>query len=303
MKSDDVRPASIWGWVVAIVLAAVLFAIYVSTRDVAERYQVSDYKTRRDNRYCGTENWTGGGKPPTNGAANWGDTAEQRQYELCQQWRSANATEEQAFVSLLQFGLGIAGAAGLAATVYYAFRAARAAENQVKESRRSVDALVRAEGAQLFCHAGLAELAQEVRDIARDVTYGRVSCAYPIMLPHVALIMTNYGRSPATLRDIGCNIAIGNLPKVPSYQKVKWPEKTILPPGESTPTNYSAPESVSNRTFVNLRHGHTPMHVVVRILYADVFGDDHELRIIWRFDPNKVEFVRVHDDSAYNMNT
>jgi hypothetical protein len=69
----------------------------------------------------------------------------EKEYELCQLWRSAQATRSQADATWWQVGIGIITVIGLAATVYWAAKTGRAAADAAEHAARAVEVQVRLE--------------------------------------------------------------------------------------------------------------------------------------------------------------
>lgn len=168
------RPASVWGWIVAGILAAIIFGEYVATRNLFENHQVGDQKSRRYNRYCGSKFWSIYRKPPTYGPPYWGYTTEERKYELCQQWRSAHAAEEQAIIGWVQIGIGVAGLVAVALTTVFAYGAAKWARNTWRMTERPWIMI-------------------ETVALDSDVDIDETACTF-----RIACSVKNIGRVPAT---------------------------------------------------------------------------------------------------------
>jgi hypothetical protein len=112
------------------------------------------------------------------------ETANQRNHELCQQWRSAQAAEDATRVAWIQLWFGLAGLAGLSLTVYFAAQSAKAASEAAQETARAVDVQVRIEQPLLM----VDEL---------DVTSNRKWVNFSIR---------NYGKTPAVLVKVYCDL-------------------------------------------------------------------------------------------------
>lgn len=125
------------GWVVACVLAAILFGEAMATRSIFDRYKDQGEKTYRSDYYCSTKPRFIEGKPaaPSNPKGHDGGS-EKSEYELCQQWRAAEAAEEAAIVAWIQLPFSVVGIGLVILATVFAAKSARAAIQTVETQVR-----------------------------------------------------------------------------------------------------------------------------------------------------------------------
>ena len=102
-------------------------------------------------------------------------------YDLCQQWRMAEAAERALIISWVQLGFGFLGIAGLLATVIYSAMAATAA-------RRSADI-----SAQAFVNSERAWITTKLEEVG-DLRLSRKQTFFGL---GIKLRNTNIGKTPA----------------------------------------------------------------------------------------------------------
>jgi hypothetical protein len=177
------------------------------------------------------------------------------EYDSCQQWRSAEATAQQACVAELQFWVGgwisVFGLAGLLGTIVYAAKSARAAGDAAKEMAREVEVQIRAEGPFLF--------------VEEIVTTDNAPST-------ITVRVRNAGKSPAILIEwtLDCQTHLDTLPAgEPTYGRPK-PLADINLTSEGLPRPlwwYFFGEKLEP-TFDN----DAPAVLWGYILYKDIFG-------------------------------
>ena len=140
-----------------ILLALGVVAVGISAIVVAE------HLAGRDPLRCHERNYAA--QPRTNGpkissgtvetpyeAPNCAEPKDDKQDDLCQQRRMAQAADEAACIARWQFWISLFGLGGLLGTVVYAAKSARAASQAARETARSVDVQTRIEGPLLHIH-------------------------------------------------------------------------------------------------------------------------------------------------------
>jgi len=121
----------------------------------------------------------------------------EKEYELCQAWRSADAAKEAASVAWLQILLSAIALVGLYYTARYTAKAANAAADAAEHAARSVDVQIRAERALLYVEVTVNQEGQ---------------------LPFI--LIKNAGKTPAILIEGVASLQVdGVLPVSPVYGK------------------------------------------------------------------------------------
>jgi hypothetical protein len=115
----------------------VLFGEFLATRSIFEGYKQQDQQSRRRERYCKAQANIAARNDAADGEAKKAEPGEDRQYELCQQWRSAEAAEDSAIVAWFQFGVAGAALIGVAIATYFAGGAYWAARRRAAQSSHS----------------------------------------------------------------------------------------------------------------------------------------------------------------------
>lgn len=175
-------------------------------------------------------------------------------------------------------------------------------DKAAEAARQSADVLSRAEGAQVFAQPELDEFYKTLTKAWPSFVSEDRSGDSTIAFSKIPIEIINYGKSPATLRDLRWGMVLGPLPDEPFYTKLDWPNKTILADGVSARTSF-IPITLSISDFNKAATGQLDIYHYGRILYADAFADDHELRVLWKFDASSKTFWRVYEKSEYNKNT
>ena len=136
----------------------------------------------------------------------------EKEYELCQAWRSANAAEEAASTAWLQIILSLGALVGLYFTVRYTAQSARAASNAAIQMSREIDIQLRVEKPFLT-------VARTVKDYS---------------LPNQLIVMIgNNGKTAATLLDysLECAVGVDGLTGQPAYRQPTSKNNELLERG------------------------------------------------------------------------
>jgi hypothetical protein len=203
-----------------------------------------------------------------------------RQSELCAQWKAADAATDAAYWAWASFWLGLAGTVGLIATLYYTRKAVLAAEEATKDADKALEIAARNADAaaqqvtvaqstarhQLRAYIGVAKVTLDVS--SSNMIMDRIT---------VTVALKNFGQTPARVHTF-LWLTIHDEAKefsVPEHV----PPREYLAPGATTEIvqRLSPPSDDSER----LRNGQARLHAIARFEYEDIFGADHGHSISW----------------------
>jgi hypothetical protein len=229
--------------------------------------------------------------------------------DLCEQRRMSKAAEDTVNLNKIQIVIGAITIFGLALTVYYARKAANAADDAAKyghiaaeatviaanAARDSADALPALERAYVFVELSpdasvnimsAIHRLQRRRDLRPDDdTIVQVTVMYRIK---------NYGKTPAIVKSEAGEIhRLIELPdQVRYYDNVMADivvcSSEVYPPREDG--WFILNQNICAETGASIERGDSFLWVYGHILYQDVFGSEHETRFCWRYNGSAQAF-------------
>lgn len=221
--------------------------------------------------------------------------AEQREKDdLIAQQQMANATKRMVTVGWWQFGLGCLGLLLLAITAWYAYRAAVAAENAVKEAKKTTR--IAAETNVFFHESSQKELRAYL-----SLSPGGVGFAFPgdgrliVFAAH-----KNNGQTPA--KNARLFIQAEKLP-YPLPKEFRFPSESFLPgvnvihPGDSFTVSLNVDISPHD---VIWGDGTSRIYVFAYLFYVDVFKKERHTRACWSYDCGALHSVAEKFEQAAN---
>jgi hypothetical protein len=219
--------------------------------------------------------------------------------DICVQLRIAEAAEVQAVYAFRSFCVLVATLMAAAWAAICTGQAATEGKRSANAATKSADALVRAEGAQIFITPSTVEL----RDtLGKQWTTLQGKTVEIVKFSNVAIQLHNLGKSPATIRAIYGGINCGGLPATPLYSQAQsLTISTIAPQGHADA--FYGPPGITPQEIEAVQAGTTPFHFFCKAVYADVFDNTHELCVMWKYNLNRKTFDRVWDKGEYTKNT
>lgn len=228
---------------------------------------------------------------PVDGGCKAGE--DNRRSDLCAQWKaadaamsSADAAEEQVFISWLALLLGTVTMAAAIAAAMYARRAAVATENTVEIARNTADGAgealsVAAKNADAV--ANQVALAERHGEFRLRAYVAAVDLTWSIddsnaMWVHISI--KNSGLTPALDVQTGCALTFHRMGENEPVAMGSYSGSTVLSSNEKitikTGTN-PAPEKIEN-----ILAGDWHIVVVAIVVYCDVFGKSHHTKLRYR---------------------
>ncbi len=190
---------------------------------------------------------------------NSAEPTDHKEYDLCQQWRMAEAAQQAVRAAYLQTMIGWLGLGGLIATVIYAAKAAFGAVDAASSAAKSVEDTVRIEQPIVLIHK------------IHPGEYGAPTVP-------IEFCISNFGKSPAILIEVFARSYLHDElpphpPEVPEDLKplAERVQGRVLEPGKpmtqralSVPREDDFQEFTSGQTKKRYLFGH--------VIYEDIFG-------------------------------
>lgn len=216
------------------------------------------------------------------------------QADLCQQWRSALAAEQQLEWSRKQFWIGTISIAGLIGSLIFTGWAAVAAGRAAQAATDTVRATRDSERARIFCDKLDIPLG------AADKIYGGSVGWHPFYLRYA---LVNLGRTPAIITEICAEIQIvDKLPKnrIMTYG-TRYISEVILKPDTfyNEAGNLQYPKAVTAEQTLQIKNGDISVYLVGYCKFRDVFGESYETGFCLRLVPPRY-FLTAIPDPNYN---
>jgi hypothetical protein len=152
-------------------------------------------------------------------------------------------------------------------------------------AKRSADALVVAEQAQLLTVFGVSNVAQVLTELGAYVP-AAPDATPPKERVYVQYVLKNYGRTPAVLKEISHELQhVARLPDAPKYVPIPaMPKEVAIVAGASSENlqcNLAVPLTVEAAT--SIRTGDSHLWLYGRVVYDDAFGREREHRFLYRY--------------------
>ena len=152
-------------------------------------------------------------------------------------------------------------------------------------AKRSADALVVAEQAQLLTVFGISNVAHVLTELSAYVP-ATPDATPPKERVYVQYALKNYGRTPAVLKEISHEIRhLERLPDELKYVPIPaMPKELAIVAGASTENlqvNLAVPLTVE--AAASIRTGDSYLWLYGRVVYDDAFGREREHRFLYRY--------------------
>jgi hypothetical protein len=152
-------------------------------------------------------------------------------------------------------------------------------------AKRSADALVVAEQAQLLAVFGVSNVAHVLTELGAYVPATPDATA-PKERIYVQYALKNYGKTPAVLKEISHELQhVARLPDEPKYVPIPaMPKEVAIVAGASTENlqvNLAVPLTVE--AVASIRTGDSYLWLFGRVVYDDAFGREREHRFLYRY--------------------
>ena len=152
-------------------------------------------------------------------------------------------------------------------------------------AKRSADALVVAEQAQLLTVFGVSDVAHVLSELGAYVP-ATPDAAPPKERVYVQYVLKNYGRTPAVLKEISHELRhLARLPDELKYVPIPaMPKEVAIVAGassESLQCNLAIPLTVE--ATASIRTGDSFLWLYGRVVYDDAFGREREHRFLYRY--------------------
>ena len=174
-----------------------------------------------------------------------------------------------------------------------------AGERQIELASRSVAASANAAGAAVK-QANIAE--RSLRDLERPYVFvSRLEFSIAARendRPDLILGLTNYGRTPAIMREYGLEIEIvDRLTGEASVDTSYWKHvmSAVIAPGAELPDMKIQSVKIDNVTVTKIWEGKMGARLVLRLFYNKVFGETHVEKFWYLYDDRAGIFVRDDD--------
>jgi len=198
--------------------------------------------------------------------------------DLCEQRRSANAAEDVVFLNKIQIALGVVGAAFLFWTLYLTRVSARATVDAANASAKMAKALPALERAYLFEKVSDLDLAWfNDADLEERLLMGLRTHDGPAS----GFAFVNHGKTPAIIKSIAYGIECSTNPTEPRYDESPPLQSRIVASGKGVGYRVEAKGSSSEEDGAAIKAGKLLIAVSARVVYDDIFGDEHETRFFW----------------------
>lgn len=183
---------------------------------------------------------TGNRRPPSDRSI-CNQTETEKEYELCQAWRSAQGAREAADTAWKQFLLSVVGLLGVALTVYYAKRAADGAISAARAAQRS------AVTANKTLRAMEGSATQQLRPYVgrlQDFKLDTVSSGNAVVGYGIAVVWRNNGATPARRVRILLNVGLFDGDDGP--WRTNYPDRAANTQGGALTAN----QTIDTRAFI-----------------------------------------------------
>jgi hypothetical protein len=152
-------------------------------------------------------------------------------------------------------------------------------------AKRSADALVVAEQAQLLAVFGVSNVAHVLSELGAYVPATPDATSLKERV-YVQYVLKNYGRTPAVLKEISHDLLhLARLPDEPKYVPIPaMPKEVAIVAGassESLQVNLTVPLTVE--AAASIRTGDSHLWLYGRVVYDDAFGREREHRFLYRY--------------------
>jgi len=219
---------------------------------------------------------------------------EDRQSDLCAQWKAADAAADSAYWTFWTFILSVAGLALGGGTLFAAWRAAHWAKEAAKETKRTADLAESAANESSGALVIAERNAHATSELARiTAEHGRMG-----LRAYLDIVSAEYSRDEASDKDgmicVGFNISIKNFGNTPAFNVIR---KINLRCDMAEP-GYPFVDSERNDYFIGMvakddfsqgslfffakadfwdevTSGRVSIVVRCEVLYRDIFDDNH----------------------------
>ncbi len=214
--------------------------------------------------------------------------------DLCQQWRTANAALKQAKWAFWQFIASAAGVAGLVVSLLFTAWAALAASRAAKAAQKSADAIPTLERAYIF----LKIERNNFEGVVQENVYPKHGHA------QVQFKFTNHGKTPAIVKEINYDLHHWTEMNEPSYSLNRVGSDYLVIDGGTSTSLYDVtdPIEVSEPIKEQMRKGRGAIWFFGRVVYDDVFGQEHVTSFWWSYNGLGRQFG-MHGGKQWNMRT
>jgi len=192
----------------------------------------------------------------------------------------------------------VTGAAALLVAIF-AWRLWRSSERMwritdvaASAAKRSADALVVAEQAQLLAVFGVSNIAHVLSELgkheqaASSAAPTAADAAPPRERVYVQYVLKNYGRTPAVLKEISHDLQRWtSLPEKLHYLPIPAmpKEPAIVAGASSEPLQCTLAVPLTVEAATSIRTGDSFLWLYGRVLYEDAFGREREHRFLYRY--------------------
>jgi hypothetical protein len=170
-------------------------------------------------------------------------------------------------------------------------------------ARRSADALVAAERAQLLSIVEVSNIPHILSEFGRS-DRPESAAAATSEKPVVQYVLKNYGKTPAILKDISHELRHWKQPPDElRYVPLSTPpkERAVMAGGSTEPLQCALVVPLSADAAATIRGGDSFFWLSGRVVYDDAFGKEREHRFLYRYRTGYGFQPYYHGD--YNKNT
>jgi hypothetical protein len=170
-------------------------------------------------------------------------------------------------------------------------------------ARRSADALVAAERAQLLSIVEVSNIPHILSELGRS-DRPESAAAATSEKPVVQYVLKNYGKTPAILKDISHELRHWKQPPDElRYVPLSTPpkERAVMAGGSTEPLQCALVVPLSADAAATIRAGDSFFWLSGRVVYDDAFGKEREHRFLYRYRTGYGFQPYYHGD--YNKNT
>jgi hypothetical protein len=168
----------------------------------------------------------------------------------------------------------------------------RVTEVAANSAKRSADALVVAEQAQLLAVFGVSNIAHVLSELGKHEQSTGTAALPPTDAPpprervYVQYVLKNYGRTPAVLKEISHDLQRWmSLPEKLHYLPIPaMPKELAIVAGASSePLQCTLTVPLTVEAATSIRTGDSFLWLYGRVLYEDAFGREREHRFLYRY--------------------
>jgi hypothetical protein len=167
----------------------------------------------------------------------------------------------------------------------------RVTEVAASSAKRSADALVVAEQAQLLAVFGVSNIAHVLSELGKHEQSTSTAAPQPDAPPprervYVQYVLKNYGRTPAVLKEISHELQRwSDLPEKLHYLPIPaMPKELAIVAGASSePLQCTLVVPLTVEAATSIRTGDSFLWLYGRVLYEDAFGREREHRFLYRY--------------------